>query len=63
MTLVVKCVICNQPIKNPGCLQSTCKGIECQKKYQRYLIALQRAREKAKDYKEVKIIKIGETKT
>jgi len=66
--LVVKCVICSKPIKNPGCLQSTCKDLECQDKYRRYLIAIQRVEEKAerikaKVNKELKIIKTRETKT
>jgi len=61
MTLVVKCVICHNPIPNPTCYSETCGVSDCREKYQRYLVWLKREKakknKKAKDYKVVKIIK------
>ena len=64
MTLVVKCVICQNAIPNPTCYSETCKGLVCQDKYRRFLIWDKREKakkkrklQKAKDYKVVKIKK------
>jgi len=55
MTLIYKCVICEEKIKNPRATQFTCGKEDCKKKYGHYLVALKRKIFKelnTKDFKE-----------
>lgn len=61
MTLVVKCVICGIPIEHPKMNQSICGGDSCKRNYQVYLV--RKNRQKAKDYKLLKIKKDKRIKT
>jgi len=58
----VFCVICEKEIESPTCYSVTCSSKKCQNKYQRYLMwdKREKAKQKAKDYKLLKIIKSKE---